>query len=110
MTAQAYRKALEENEVLKKQLGAYEVTKDDYLKRGATEEQMAMYQQMVRRLDLLTDETREQRSDLERQTRDLAEKEQALNQYQLMMKSMINASLVAQGRMHLRDLKLEEKD
>jgi len=110
LTADAYRKTLAENETLRKQVAAYEVLNDDYLKKGASQEQMQMYQQMVRRLDLLGEDTREERQQLEQKSRDLGEKEQALNQYQQMMKSMINASMVAQGRMHVRDLKIEEKD
>jgi chromosome segregation ATPase len=110
VTAQAYRKTLEENTVLRKQIEAYEVTKDEYMQRGASPEQLQMYQQMTKRLDLLSAETKEERENLEAHTRDLNEKEKALNQYQQMMKSMINANMIAQGRMHLRDLKLEEKE
>jgi hypothetical protein len=110
INAREYQKAMKENEVMKKQITAYEVLKDDYVKQGPSDAEMQAYQQLIRRLDLLGDETKSERERLETQARELNEKEKALNQYQMMMKSIINANMISQARMKTRDQKIEERD
>ncbi|MGZ3692734.1 MAG: hypothetical protein ACXWQO_00570, partial [Bdellovibrionota bacterium] len=109
-TVQAYQKAMLENQELREQIKAYEILKDDYLAKDAKPEDVEMYQKLVQRLDLLGGETKGEREKLESQARELKEKEGALNNYQSMMKNVIQANMVAQGRMHQKDKAIVEKE
>src|ERR1700733_2475559 len=52
-TAAKTKKVETENAELKKQIKVYEVLKDDYLKQGASNDEIEVYQELMGKLDLL---------------------------------------------------------
>lgn len=92
---------------LKKQLNAYEVLKDDYLKNGASAEEVAMYQEMMKSLEYMQKEAKEENEKLKLQAREALEREQGLNRTQAMVKSIVNANLISSARLHKRDTVIE---
>lgn len=92
---------------LKKQLQAYEVLKEDYLKKGASAEEVAMYQEMMKSLEYMQKEAKEENEKLNLQAREAREREQGLNRTQSMVKSIINANLISSAKLHKRDVIIE---
>lgn len=99
-----------ENEELKKQIKTYEVLRDDYVKKGASSEEIQVYRELMGKLTLLEDDAKKERKELFQKARDAQEKEQNLNRYQQMVKNIISANLVAQSRLKKRDDMILEKE
>jgi len=94
---------------LKQQVKVYEVLKEDYLKQDASKEDIAVYQQVMSKLSLLEDEAKEKNKELYKQAADAKEKEQQLNQYQELVKSIINANMLSSSKVKKRDIVISEK-
>ncbi len=92
-----------EVEDLRRQIKAYEVLKEDYLKQQASQEDISMYQELMGKLTLLEDDAKKERKELFKAAKDAQEKEQALNRYQAMVKNIVNANLVSKSRVKKRD-------
>ncbi|MCM2276887.1 MAG: hypothetical protein NDJ89_02275 [Oligoflexia bacterium] len=105
----AMKHAKVEADDLRKQIKAYEAVRDGYLKDGASEDEVKVYQELMGKLSLLEDQAKEKRRELNRQAREAGEREQDLNQYQALVKNIISANLVAQARVKKRDNVIEEK-
>ena len=110
VTATAYREAMRENATLKDQIKSYDTVKDNYIAAENGSQDVAMYQNLMGHLDMLGQETKEEKERLQREAQDLNNKEAAIVNYQQVMKSIINANMVAQAKLKYRDLKLLEKD
>jgi chromosome segregation ATPase len=100
----------QEAEDLRQQIKAYEVLKDDYVKNGASQDEIAMYQDLMSKLNLLESEAGEKHAQLSQQAREAQEKEQKLNHYQALVKNIINANLVAQSRVKKREQVIDTKE
>jgi chromosome segregation ATPase len=92
-----------ELEDLRRQIKAYEVLKEDYLKQQASQEDISMYQELMGKLTLLEEDAKNERKQLFKAAKDAQEKEQALNRYQAMVKNIVNANLVSKSRVKKRD-------
>ena len=100
---------IESNE-LKRQIKTYEVLKDDYLKKGASQDEVEMYQELMGKLNLLEDGAKQESNTLYRKAQDAQDKQNALNRYQQVVKNIINANLVAQSRLKKREDVIVDKD
>lgn len=100
----------EENERLKDQLRTYESLKEEYVEEGASEEELRNYKQLMGQLDLLQDEAKTEKEELQKKAQENAEKEQALNKYQQMIKNVISANMISQSRIKDRENIIAAKD
>lgn len=98
-----------QKEDLQRQLRAYNALKNEALEKDSSEEEVKMYQELMSKLDLLQDETDKERKELENQARANADKVEALNQYQQMVRNIINTNLLAKKRIERRDKVIVEK-
>lgn len=99
-----------ETQDLKKQLQAYNALKDQYLEQEASEEESKMYEELMGKLTLLQDEAQAEKTALEAQAQENAQKAQALNQYQQMVRNIINTNLLSKKKVKLRDELIEKKN
>lgn len=99
-----------ENQDLKQQIKSYETLKQDYLKTQASADEKENYAELMDKLSLLQEEAKEEKSKLEQQADDNAKKAQALNKYQQMIRNVVNANLIAKGRIKNRDTMIDVKD
>jgi len=106
----AIQMAKQEVDELRKQVQAYNVLKEDYLKKGASEGEVQMYQELMSKLSLLEDGAKQEHMALSKQAQEAQEKEAALNHYQAMVKNIINANLVAQSRLKKREDIIQDKE
>jgi outer membrane protein OmpA-like peptidoglycan-associated protein len=102
--------AKHEADDLKQQIKAYDVLKEDYVKNGASQDEIQAYHDLMDHMDLLASDAKKERDDLNAQAKAADEKAKNLNHYQAMVKNIISANLVASGKMKKRDLMLDEKD
>jgi chromosome segregation ATPase len=95
---------------LKKQIKAYDVLKDDYVKDGASQDELATYHELMSKMDLLTGDAKKERDEANTAAQAANEKAQQLNKYQQLVKNIITANLVASGKVKKRDMMIGEKD
>jgi len=106
----ALQTAKTEVEELKKQVKAYEVLKEDYLKQGASGDEVKVYQDLMEHLSLLESESKNKHDQLYKQAKEAEDKENQLNHYQALVKNIISANLVAQSKIKKRDQTIDGKD
>lgn len=99
-----------ESEALKKQIKAYEVLKDDYVKDGASKDEVQMYRDLMDHMDLLEGQAKKERDEARAKAQAADEKSKNLNYYQQLVKNIVNANLVASGRVKKRDLVIEDRE
>ncbi len=102
--------AKQEADELKRQIKAYDVLKDDYVQNGASPEEIANYHALMDHMDLLSSDARKDRDELSQKAMEADEKYKSLNKYQMLVKNIISANLVASGKVKKRDLMIGEKD
>ncbi len=105
-----FMKMSNEAEDLKRQIQAYNALKQDYLEKEASESEAQMYEELMSKLTLLQDEAKEEKRQLEAQAQDNADKAQALNQYQQMVRNIINTNMLAKKRIKTRDQLIVKRD
>lgn len=96
------------NEDYKKQLSTYNNLKEGYLEKDATESETETYKNLMEKLSLLKDEAKDEKETLLRKSIQNAEKEQALNEYQQIVRNIINSNTLAKKRIKRRDKKIFE--
>jgi len=99
-----------ENQDLKQQLKVYDSLKQAYINQDASQDEQKVYENLMAKLDLLKDEANEEKSKLEQQAREHFQKEKALNEYQQVVRNIINANLIAKARIKKRDLVITDKE
>jgi myosin heavy subunit len=104
------QQAKTEADELRKQIKAYDSLNKDYLKNGASSDEIQMYQELMGKLSLLETEAKDESVKAAQKARDAKEKEEALNRYQQMVKNVISANLVSAQRLKKRDLAIVERD
>lgn len=93
----------QEIEALEQQIKAYEVLKEDYLTKGASAQEKEMYEKVLTQMQLLEEKARREKEDQLAKATANAEKEKGLNQYQSIIKNIINANVLAQSKLKKRD-------
>ncbi len=94
----------------KKQLQAYNALKDDYLQKEASEDEAKMYDELMSKLSLLQDEATEEKRQLEARAEENAAKARALNQYQQMVRNIVNTNLLSNKKIKFRNELIEKKN
>jgi len=86
-----------EIEEVRQELELYEAVKTQYLAEQSNPKEKQIYQQVLEQITLLESEASENKQRLEQEYKDQKQRESALNQYQQMIVSMINANAVARA-------------
>jgi outer membrane protein OmpA-like peptidoglycan-associated protein len=94
---------------LREQTRVYNTLKNDYLEKQATEDEKKTYDQLMEKLSLLKDEAAQEKRKLRMQAEENEQKEMALNQYQQIIRNIINANVMAKASIKRRDEKITEK-
>jgi DNA repair exonuclease SbcCD ATPase subunit len=95
---------------LKNQLKTYSALKDEYLQKQATTEEADQYEDLMKKLSLLQDDSKKERDELRNQIHDNEKKEQALNKYQQMIRNIVNANVLSKVKIQRRDQIINMKD
>jgi outer membrane protein OmpA-like peptidoglycan-associated protein len=114
---QQLKQTEKENETLRQQIRAYETINKQYLDQQASDDQKKTYDLLMSKLDLLQNEANDEAKKLRLAAREHDEKKRALNEYQAMVKAIVQANNVASSRIAKRDVfidkqedKIEEQD
>lgn len=95
---------------LKNQLKMYDSVKKDYLNQEASPDEAQQYNELMDKLSLLQEEARDEREKLARQSHEQQTKEKALNEYQQMVRNVINANMIAKTKIKRREGVIEKQD
>lgn len=95
---------------LQNQLKMYDSVKKDYLNQEANPDESRQYNELMDKLSLLQEEAKDERKKISNQVQDLAAKETALNQYQQLVRNMINANTLAKTKIKRRENVIENQD
>ena len=93
----------EKAENLENTIKAYENQKEHYLETSASEKEQKVYAQLMDKLDLLQEENSEEASKLREKALENEKKEAALNQYQQLIKNIINSNVLSKSKLKNRD-------
>lgn len=104
------RKLTMEVDELKSQLKMYEAVKANYMEKDASKDEVQEYQELMDKLTLLEEESKDERDKLARQALENDRKSQALNKYQQMVRNIINANKLAKTKVIARNDIIEEQD
>jgi hypothetical protein len=99
-----------QNEDLKQQLKVYESLKQNYLETQAQQGEQETYDMLMKKLELLKEEQKEEKVKLRAQATENEKKEQALNQYQSIVRNIVNANVLAKARIKNRDTLITKKE
>lgn len=99
-----------ERDDLKQQIKVYNTLKEDYLETGASDDEQKAYEQLMDKIALLKDEAKDEKNKLRLAAQENAEKEDALNQYQQMVRNIINNNMISQARIKRRDKTIDKKN
>lgn len=94
----------------KKQIQAYNALKDDYLEKDASEDESKMYEELMNKLSLLQEEAKEEKKQLEARAEENDAKAKALNQYQQMVRNIINTNLLSNKKIKFRNEVIVKKN
>lgn len=95
---------------LKNQLKMYDSVKKDYLKNEAAPEEEKLYNELMDKLSLLKEEAKNEKDKLLQASEENAKKEKALNQYQQMVRNIVNANLMSKTKIKKREEVIDEQD
>lgn len=104
-----YQELQKRNEQLESQIQAYETLKEDYLAKEASQKEQETYEALMEKLSLLKEETKEEKNELRRRALENEKKEMALNEYQQIIKNIIDSNMLAQQRIQKRDKTISKK-
>jgi outer membrane protein OmpA-like peptidoglycan-associated protein len=98
------------NEDLKEQIKVYNSLKQNYLETQASLDEKETYQKLMQQLELLQDDAQKEKKELMAQAKEVDNKEKALNQYQQIVRNIINANLLSKSRIKQRDTLIDKKE
>lgn len=104
------RKLSMENEELKSQLKMYEAVKSNYMEKDASKSEVQEYQELMDKLTLLEEESKDERDKLAKQALENDRKSVALNKYQQLVRNIINANKLQKTKVMARNDLIEEQD
>lgn len=99
-----------EIQTLKAKIDIYESQAKQSMKAEASKSEMDRYTELMDKLTLLKEEAKDEKERLRQAADDNQKKEHALNQYQEMVKSIINANVLAKSKITRRDTIIDEQD
>lgn len=95
---------------LKNQLKMYDSIKKDYLKKEASQTEADQYAELMDKLTLLKEEAKDEKERLRQAANENQKKEEALNQYQQMVRNIVNANVLSKTKIKKRDDIIDEQD
>lgn len=95
---------------LRQQIKVYETLKQDYLKQQASTEEQENYEELMKKLSLLQEEAKDEKTKLRLQAQENEKKEMALNKYQQMIRNIVNSNMIAKARIKNRDNLIDTRD
>ena len=104
-----YERLVAKTEDLDRQVRAYDSLKEQYLNQQASAEEQQTYDRLMNQLELVKLENQENRETLKKKIEESEKKEAALNEYQKVIKNIINANMVAKSRLKKRDSLIQQK-
>jgi hypothetical protein len=105
-----YKRLAQHAEDLEEQIKVYNTLKDQTLKQQQSEAEQDVYQKLMGKLSLLQDQAHEEKLALQQKAKENGEKEFALNQYQQLIRNIINANILAKSQIQHRDQLIVSKD
>ena len=97
----------QEADDLREQNRVYDALKEDYLRKQATKEEAATYDELMQKLSLLQEENKDEATQLQKQAAENQAKARALNKYQQVIRNIINSNYIARSRINQRDQKID---
>ncbi len=104
-----YQQMLVEAQDYQEQNRVYNALKDNYLETKASKEEQQLYTELMGKLSLLQEEATEEKKKLNKQASENEAKAEALNQYQQVIRNIINANMLAKVNLQDKDSVLNEK-
>ncbi len=95
---------------LRTQISIYDNLKKDYIEKEATSEEQQSYELLMNKLSLLQEESKDEKQKLEARAKENEEKAIALNQYQQMIRNIVNANILSKTKVKKRDTLIVEKN
>lgn len=105
-----YKQIARERDDLKQQIKVYNTLKEDYLETGASESEQEGYNKLMDKLALLKEEAKDEKEKLRQAAIENEQKEEALNEYQQMVRNIINNNMISSARIKKRDRTIVKKD
>ncbi len=105
-----FKQLARERDDLKQQIKVYNTLKEDYLETGATASEQEGYEKLMGKLVLLKEEAKDEKDKLRQAAQENEAKEEALNEYQQMVRNIINNNMVSQARIKRRDKTIVKKN
>ncbi|MCB9025266.1 MAG: hypothetical protein H6625_03040 [Bdellovibrionaceae bacterium] len=103
-----YKRVMELNADLKEQLKVYNTVQKDYLEKQASNDEVEVYKNLMGKLNLLQEDAKNEKNNLRAQAKENEKKEQALNQYQQLIRNIINSNMMAKTTIERRDKQIKE--
>ncbi len=94
---------------LQNQLKAYNTIRQDTIKESSEQDQK-VYENLLSKLDLLKEEAKDEKDKLRQQALENEQKETALNQYQQMVRNMVNSNVLAKSKIKRKEEVINEKN
>lgn len=95
---------------LQNQLKMYNSVKSDYLANEAKPDEEKLYNELMDKLSLLKEEAKDEKDRLSQAALENEKKEKALNQYQQMVRNIVNANVLAKTKIKKRNEVIDEQD
>jgi myosin heavy subunit len=105
-----FKSITRERDDLKQQIKVYNTLKEDYLETGASDSEQKGYEQLMSKLTLLQEEAKDEKDKLRQAAKENEEKEEALNEYQQMVRNIINNNMISTARIKRRDKTIDKKN
>ncbi len=104
-----YQRLSREAQDLKEQIRVYSTLRDEQLAKTSGSEQQ-VYANLIDKLKLLKEEAKTEKESLRKQATENEQKEIALNEYQQIIRNIIDANVLAKGQIQRRDRMLVTKE
>ncbi|MFZ3230659.1 MAG: microtubule-binding protein [Pseudobdellovibrio sp.] len=95
---------------LKNQLKTYESVKENYMQTSAPKSELDEYNELMDKLSLLQQESKDEKDKLTNQAKENESKEKALNKYQQMVRNVINSNKFSKVKINNRNEIITEKE
>lgn len=105
-----FKQLARERDDLKQQIQMYNTLKEDYLETGASESEQESYERLMEKLVLLKEEAKDEKEKLRQAAKENEAKEEALNEYQQMVRNIINNNMISQAEIKQRDKTIVKKN
>jgi myosin heavy subunit len=103
-----FQKMTQKSQDLEQQLRVYNTLRDEQM-ASASEREQEQYENLMEKLNLLQSDAKQERDDLMQQAKENDQKAVALNQYQQMIRNIINANVLAKRQLKQRDTLIVKK-